>query len=93
MVPQNLFMLVLFGDFYKKAYMQKRKRKHDDDDNNNNAVAASVDINSNCTEKTMTNGNGISYRGDKVPMPNGATPISWSSPDTPNDCTQTDKQN
>lgn len=75
MVPQNLFMLVLFGDFYKKAYMQKRKRKHDDDDNNNNAIPA-VDINSNCTEKTMTNGNSISYRGDKVPMPNGATPIS-----------------
>lgn len=24
MVPQNLFMLVLFGDFYRKAYMRKK---------------------------------------------------------------------
>lgn len=26
MIPQNFFMLALFGDFYRKAYLQKRPK-------------------------------------------------------------------
>lgn len=71
MVPQNLFMLTLFGDFYYKTYIQKKKlasakkinRKDDnnneDEDNNNSAP---IESDNNIPIKTMANGNGITCR-------------------------------
>ncbi|XP_055321854.1 elongation of very long chain fatty acids protein 7-like isoform X1 [Sitodiplosis mosellana] len=73
MVPQNLFMLALFGDFYYKTYVQERKprKKHDDkgdnDDNSNNSassIAIDSNNNNNGTIKTMANGNGITCRNN-----------------------------
>lgn len=71
MVPQNLFMLALFGDFYYKTYIRERKprkkrdEKHDDDDDNNNSPAIAIETNNNNgTIKTMANGNGITCRNN-----------------------------
>lgn len=75
MVPQNLFMLALFGDFYYKTYVKERKswKMHDndkggntDDDNNNNSPSIAIDNNNNKngTIKTMANGNGITCRNN-----------------------------
>lgn len=70
MVPQNLFMLALFGDFYYKAYVQERKprKKRDDDDNNNSPPVAIENNNTNNKDngaiKTMANGNGITCRNN-----------------------------
>lgn len=70
MVPQNLFMLALFGDFYYKTYVQKsnkksddgRHKKNDNDDDNNNSPA--MDVNNNGMVKTMVNGNGITCKNN-----------------------------
>lgn len=73
MVPQNLFMLALFGDFYYKTYVKERKsaKKHDDtkgadNDDNNNSPSIAIDCknNKNGTIKTMANGNGITCRNN-----------------------------
>lgn len=73
MVPQNLFMLALFGDFYYKAYIQEKKphKKRDDDkgdndDNNNNLPPTAIENNNNNNGaiKTMANGNGITCRNN-----------------------------
>lgn len=70
MVPQNLFMLALFGDFYYKTYIQEKKerpkgvdgkKRNDDDDYNNNSPIA-VEHTNNGTAKTMANGNGVTCR-------------------------------
>lgn len=74
MVPQNLFMLALFGDFYYKTYIQvKSKHKKDDDDSlrqnqedENNAASIQNNhqtiVNGNGIAKTITNGNGITHK-------------------------------
>lgn len=36
MISQNFLMLALFGDFYRKSYMQPAKTKSDDGNNNGN---------------------------------------------------------
>lgn len=86
MVPQNLFMLALFGDFYYKTYIQEKKqrakgvddKKFNDDDNNNSPIA--IEYNNNGTIKTMTNGNGITCRKNVNYCPSGtANGISISS--------------
>lgn len=76
MVPQNLFMLTLFGDFYYKTYIKKAKKKiehtkkqqdHDDVNNNNNDKNSSPVNNNNVNNgsvKTMFNGNGITNRNN-----------------------------
>lgn len=71
MVPQNLFMLTLFGDFYYKTYIQKKKLasakkmdtkgdKNNEDDDNNNSIP--IESNNNIPIKTMANGNGITCK-------------------------------
>lgn len=45
MVPQNLFMLALFGDFYRKTYMNPKKKVA-------NAPTAVNDNNNNIEEKS-----------------------------------------
>lgn len=73
MVPQNLFMLALFGDFYYKTYINKAKeernvKKLDNDDvNNNNNIDNNNNNNANINNgissfKSMLNGNGITSR-------------------------------
>lgn len=73
MVPQNLFMLALFGDFYYKTYIQAKKckttksmcddkKKDDNDDNNNSPPIESSTANGSI--KTMANGNGIICRNN-----------------------------
>lgn len=65
MVPQNLFMLALFGDFYYKTYVKEKKKKTRPDDkydDNNNSPAIAADSNNN--GKTMANGNGITCRNN-----------------------------
>lgn len=71
MVPQNLFMLALFGDFYYKTYIQEKKphkkgdaNKKGDNDDNNNSPPIAVEYNNNGTIKTMANGNGITCRNN-----------------------------
>lgn len=73
MVPQNLFMLALFGDFYYKTYVQdrklrkkrdSRKGKDDNDDNNNSPPIENNNNNNNGMIKTMANGNGIICRNN-----------------------------
>lgn len=67
MVPQNLFMLALFGDFYYKTYIQEKKqrtkgvdeKKGNGDDNNNSPIT--VEYTNNGIIKTMA-GNGITCR-------------------------------
>lgn len=73
MVPQNLFMLALFGDFYYKTYIREKKssgkkrhdgdtKKKDDNDDNNNS--APIECTNNGAIKTMANGNGIICRNN-----------------------------
>jgi len=73
MVPQNLFMLALFGDFYYKTYVKKAKihrKKRDDDDVGSSPLPVnneSKEINNNVnngTAKAMLNGNGITCRNN-----------------------------
>lgn len=69
MVPQNLFMLALFGDFYYKTYIQAKKsktsgdKKKDDNDDNNNSPPIETST-ANGSIKTMANGNGIICRNN-----------------------------
>lgn len=53
MVPQNLFMLALFGDFYYKSYVQKTKKDEPD---------APITIENDTNYKAYTNGDSSRYR-------------------------------
>lgn len=74
MVPQNLFMLALFGDFYYKTYINQAKqernvKKLDNDDvqnnnnnNKNNNNINNANINNGISKPMLSNGNGIIRR-------------------------------
>lgn len=69
MVPQNLFMLALFGDFYYRAYVQEQKSPKKQDKLNNNddddkISPIDMENNNKDTIKTMANGNGITCRNN-----------------------------
>lgn len=48
MIPQNLFMMVLFGDFYYKSYVKKTKKCE--------PVAATTSVENHTNNITHTNG-------------------------------------
>lgn len=59
MVPQNLFMLALFSDFYYKAYVQKSKKEitvnnnNNEDANANDVIECEKDLNNNIIKENI----------------------------------------
>lgn len=74
MIPQNFFMLALFGDFYRKAYLQKRPKTEKANGTNklsNGATNASNGVtHSNGVHKNGSVGNGSNANGSLI---NGLT--------------------
>lgn len=71
MIPQNLFMLALFGDFYYRAYVQKTKKREpapvtSSDDQTNDKI----DTIDDCRYR-HTNGNTLSHDQAKNGYANG----------------------
>lgn len=56
MIPQNLFMLALFGDFYYRAYVQEKPKR------DREPVAAFTSIEKHANDKVHTNGDTHRYR-------------------------------
>lgn len=75
MVPQNLFMLALFGDFYYKTYVKDKskakkdddhKRRNGDDDDNPASNQKLHTASNNGISKPIANGNGTAYKANNL---------------------------
>lgn len=63
MIPQNLFMLALFGDFYYKSYVQKKTKKRE--------PVAITPVENETSDKIYTNGDSRHRYTNGNPYTNG----------------------